>query len=205
MSTIIELPLDNPVALALQVAPRGYAVLGVIDQEQAAVAKEVCAATLRRKNRLSTWLDIEQHRREPFRSIRRQLNTMVGPVAERALGTPALIGGETWIRSAGAGAGRVHRDAVTVKHDTILGVLLFLTDFTHENGATEIWPGSHLIHDDGLEDVRRTEARAAGLAVERIEGPAGTVVLRDHRAWHRSGANLTGAPRIMLTSQVLSA
>ena len=55
------------------------------------------------------------------------------------------------------------RFATIVGCDTVLGVLLFLTDFTAMNGATEFWPGSHLIADDSPEDVRLPQARAAGL------------------------------------------
>lgn len=70
-----------------------------------------------------------------------------------------------------------------------------LVDFTVENGATEVWPGSHLIVDD--EAVRNTpynvceEARAAHYPSFQLEMPAGSVVVRDMRCWHRAMPNRT--------------
>lgn len=70
-----------------------------------------------------------------------------------------------------------------------------LVDFTIENGATEVWPGSHLIVDD--EAVRNTpynvceEARAANYPSFQLEMPAGSVVVRDMRCWHRAMPNRT--------------
>lgn len=70
-----------------------------------------------------------------------------------------------------------------------------LVDFTVENGATEVWPGSHLIVDD--EAVRNTpynvceEARAANYPSFQLEMPAGSVVVRDMRCWHRAMPNRT--------------
>ena len=77
-----------------------------------------------------------------------------------------------------------------------------LVDFTVENGATEVWPGSHLIIDD--EAVRNTpynvcnEARAAQLPSFQLEMPAGSVVVRDMRCWHRAMPNRSQTVRHML-------
>jgi hypothetical protein len=77
-----------------------------------------------------------------------------------------------------------------------------LVDFTVENGATEVWPGSHLIVDDAA--VRNTpynvceEARAAQLPSFQLVMPAGSVVVRDMRCWHRAMPNRTQIRRPML-------
>ncbi len=77
-----------------------------------------------------------------------------------------------------------------------------LVDFTVENGATEVWPGSHLIIDD--EAVRNTpynvcdEARAAQMPSFQLVMPAGSVVVRDMRCWHRAMPNRTQTRRPML-------
>ena len=77
-----------------------------------------------------------------------------------------------------------------------------LVDFTVENGATEVWPGSHLIVDDAA--VRNTpynvceEARAAQLPSFQLVMPAGSVVVRDMRCWHRAMPNWSQTPRPML-------
>lgn len=77
-----------------------------------------------------------------------------------------------------------------------------LVDFTVENGATEVWPGSHLIVDDDA--VRNTpynvcdEERAAQLPSFQLVMPAGSVVVRDMRCWHRAMPNRTQIRRHML-------
>ena len=77
-----------------------------------------------------------------------------------------------------------------------------LVDFTVENGATEVWPGSHLIIDD--EAVRNSpynvceEERAAQLPSFQLVMPAGSIVVRDMRCWHRAMPNRTQTRRHML-------
>ncbi len=77
-----------------------------------------------------------------------------------------------------------------------------LVDFTVENGATEVWPGSHLIVDDAA--VRNTpynvceEERAAQLPSFQLVMPAGSVVVRDMRCWHRAMPNRSQTVRHML-------
>lgn len=77
-----------------------------------------------------------------------------------------------------------------------------LSDFTIENGATEVWPGSHLIIDD--EAVRNSpynvcdEVRAAQHPSFQLVMPAGSVVVRDMRCWHRAMPNTTETPRHMI-------
>ena len=77
-----------------------------------------------------------------------------------------------------------------------------LVDFTVENGATEVWPGSHLIIDDPA--VRNSpynvcdEDRAAQHPSFQLEMPAGSVVVRDMRCWHRAMPNRTQTIRHML-------
>ena len=77
-----------------------------------------------------------------------------------------------------------------------------LVDFTVENGATQVWPGSHLIIDDPA--VRNTpynvceEERGAQHPSFQLEMPAGSVVVRDMRCWHRAMPNRTQIVRPML-------
>ena len=77
-----------------------------------------------------------------------------------------------------------------------------LVDFTVENGATQVWPGSHLIVDDAA--VRNSpynvceEERGAKYPSFQLEMPAGSVVVRDMRCWHRAMPNRTQHVRPML-------
>jgi len=80
-----------------------------------------------------------------------------------------------------------------------------LVDVGLENGAMEVWPGTHL-------DVRSIEmfpksllvpnewieARRARVPPVHVPLPKGALFLRDLRMWHRGTTNSTGAPRPLL-------
>jgi ectoine hydroxylase-related dioxygenase (phytanoyl-CoA dioxygenase family) len=72
-----------------------------------------------------------------------------------------------------------------------------LVDFTLENDATEVWPGSHLIIDRDAEETAKAEERAAQLPSVRLQLPAGSLVVRDLRCWHRGMPNRTPTLRTM--------
>ncbi len=68
-----------------------------------------------------------------------------------------------------------------------------LDDFTVDNGATEVMPGSHLWGD---EQPDQHLDRAVPVVM-----PAGSVVLFDGALWHRGGANRSAGPRLALSPQ----
>ena len=68
-----------------------------------------------------------------------------------------------------------------------------IDDFTADNGATEIIPGSH--RWDG------TEPASDDAAVRPVLMPAGSVVLFAGTLWHRGGANHSDRPRLAITPQ----
>jgi ectoine hydroxylase-related dioxygenase (phytanoyl-CoA dioxygenase family) len=67
-----------------------------------------------------------------------------------------------------------------------------LVDVNEENGPLEIWPGGthHYV-------APRSEipALAAVMHAERVLMPAGSIVIRDSRMWHRGTPNRSNAPR----------
>ncbi len=67
-------------------------------------------------------------------------------------------------------------------------VIWALTDFTEENGATHLVPGSHRRD--------RSPRRGEVHATERAVMPAGSVLLIHGSAWHAGGANESAAPRV---------
>ena len=73
-----------------------------------------------------------------------------------------------------------------------------LVDFTEENGATRLWPGTHLIADQNPEEVRHLQQRAAQLHSRQAVMPAGSLMIRDQRTWHAPAPNSTDSPRVML-------
>jgi ectoine hydroxylase-related dioxygenase (phytanoyl-CoA dioxygenase family) len=89
---------------------------------------------------------------------------------------------------------RFHRDVRTYSGDfrLMVNMLVMVDDFTLENGATKMVPGSHRVAErpDDAEIERRTV---------RLVGPAGSIVLFDSNLWHSAAPNLTSGSRKALT------
>lgn len=106
----------------------------------------------------------------------------------------------------GSGTQHIHRDTGTLfgvpraaYHPTVsLVVNVPLCDFTEENGSTEIWPCTHLIPNDGRESPEVLLQRSRVLPSIRANMPAGSLLLRDLRLWHRGVPNRSAEPRPML-------
>ena len=64
-----------------------------------------------------------------------------------------------------------------------------LDDFTEDNGATRVVPGSHLSRQKPRWSEGETEGEVA------LTGPAGSVAMWLSNTWHRSGPNRTDQPR----------
>ena len=80
-------------------------------------------------------------------------------------------------------------------------IQIALSDFTEENGATEVWPGSQWLPDVSAGDRSATTRRAEAMPSCPLTMSAGDVCLRDARLWHRAGANRDDEPRSMLVVQ----
>lgn len=90
--------------------------------------------------------------------------------------------------------GAIHRDVRTFSRDfrLMLNMLVMLDDFTPENGATHIMPGSHNM-------ATEPTAPAFENAAIRATGSAGDILVFDSRLWHAAGQNQTTKPRRALT------
>jgi ectoine hydroxylase-related dioxygenase (phytanoyl-CoA dioxygenase family) len=133
-------------------------------------------------------------------------NPFARPILERALGRGLFSSLPYGCNTAwpGAGVQRLHRDtgqlfpeAPYVLPISLAVVNIPMVDFTLENGATEVWPGSHLIVDGDANETAQAEERAAQLPSVRLTMPAGSVVVRDLRCWHRGMPNRTQTIRTM--------
>ena len=106
------------------------------------------------------------------------------------LGWPALLSNISGnITGPGAAAGVLHADQVFVplpwpKRPQGINVAWCIDDFTRENGATEVIPGSHRRMANPAPNVDLTE-------LVPIEAAAGSAFVFESRLWHRSGANTT--------------
>ena len=74
---------------------------------------------------------------------------------------------------------------------------IMLDDFTTENGATMVAPGSQTY------ERRPSEVEFDRLCIQAT-GPAGSVMLMTGLLWHRAGDNYTDAPRVGVLGQYLA-
>jgi len=96
----------------------------------------------------------------------------------------------------GKGKQKLHADwheAVTPGNYLVCNTIWLLDDFTKENGATRLVPGTHLsgiLPQEELEDPWATHPDEI-----LVEEPAGTVVIFNSHTWHGGTDNHTDAPR----------
>lgn len=72
----------------------------------------------------------------------------------------------------------------------VANTMWMLSDFTVENGATEVVPGSH------LSGAQPHPTEQADYAIEQMVGVAGTLAVFDGRLWHGTGAHTAGEDRL---------
>lgn len=102
---------------------------------------------------------------------------------------PALLSNiSANITGAGGGEMVLHADQLYMPQPWSgvqgVNVAWFLDDFTEENGATCVVPGSHLLN-------RAPGPDDQGADTVPLEGPAGTMAVVDGRIWHKTGFNRT--------------
>lgn len=90
--------------------------------------------------------------------------------------------------------GAIHRDSPRFSRPYLLAlqILYMVDDFSVENGATFVLPGSHLIEEKPTDDFFYEHA-------VQINGKAGDAVLFDSMLWHAGGINETKLPRRAIT------
>ena len=90
--------------------------------------------------------------------------------------------------------GAVHRDvrSYTSPHRMMINVMVLLDDFTPENGATYILPGSQWLQGKPSDEVFFNYA-------EQVRGKAGDMIVFDSHMWHAAGANTTDQVRRLIT------
>ena len=119
------------------------------------------------------------------------LNETVRTLIAHVLGEEVLLSSFTGnIANPGGLAQGLHRDDGYAPRDLgipiVANSLYMLDDFTEENGATRVAPGSHL--DPSYTAAAPPQTVAA-------TGPAGTVMVFDGRLWHGTGANRSSVRR----------
>lgn len=108
---------------------------------------------------------------------------------EQIVGRPALLSNfSANITGPGGGEMVLHADQTYMPEPWSgpqgINIIWCFDDFTDENGATQVVPGTHKLNrtpkgDEGIHDTVPMEA------------PAGTMIAMEGRVWHRTGNNRT--------------
>jgi len=87
-----------------------------------------------------------------------------------------------------------HRDVRTYSNGfrLMLNMLVMVDDFTIENGATKVVPGSHQVKE-------RPSDELLGQNSIQVTGKAGSIILFDSNLWHSAAPNKTNDSRKALT------
>ena len=115
-------------------------------------------------------------------------------MVKSVLGWPALLGNiSANITGPGGGEMVLHADQIFVPtpwptDPQGANAAWCLDDFTDENGATRIVPGSHKWH-------RPPEESEASIDTVPLEAPAGSMIFFESRLWHKTGFNRTADQR----------
>jgi hypothetical protein len=101
----------------------------------------------------------------------------------------------------GSGLQALHAEGGPVTdpaHFQVCNSIWLLDDFTADNGATRVVPGSHL-SGKSPGDVM-TDTRAAHPSEVLVLAPAGTVVVFNSHLWHGGTLNISSMPRMAMHS-----
>jgi ectoine hydroxylase-related dioxygenase (phytanoyl-CoA dioxygenase family) len=104
------------------------------------------------------------------------------------------FGGAINTRNRASYAQRVHRDIRSFSGEMplLLNTLVMLDDFTIDNGATLLLPGSHKHEAKPSDDEFYAHAKPA-------VAPAGSILIFNSNVWHAGGNNNTDSPRRSVT------
>ena len=85
----------------------------------------------------------------------------------------------------------IHPDlSLGIAPPVVANTMWMLNDFTEENGATEVVPGSH------LSGAQPDPVDQSAYEIEHLVGSAGSVAVFDGRLWHGTGAHTGGEDRL---------
>ena len=122
------------------------------------------------------------------------LDPTVGSLMEHLLGFDFLLSNiDANIAGPAGNPMFVHADQSFVPepwppYPLVANAMWMLDDFTPENGATRVVPGSHLL-------ARQPDFTMTAEQTTPVCGPAGTAMVFDGRLWHQTGPNTTAGER----------
>ena len=143
-------------------------------------------------------------------------NSFASAVLAAILGPRPVIhyaNGNTALQASPDGRQPVHSDTEfdhPVFYNFACVININLVDTSPNNGATEVWPGSHHVstpecHEKLPSGERILHVKSEFVEQRRKHSPPiqpctkrGSIIIRDLRLWHAGMPNLTPVPRIML-------
>ena len=195
-----------------ELAKRGYTVVpGALSQEEVAVTRRAAGELLDAEEEVARGTGTQTDNLRNSHAIVGKhphfyefyLNQPVMRIVRAVLGEDALLYDgnlrvpmPTGQRDAAKGF-QVHvdREDYTVlpfaggaHYPMALNVVWCLVDFDGRNGATMVWPGSHL-------SCAVPDAELAPDAAVRVDAPAGSAIVWDAALWHQGGINRGTEPR----------
>jgi ectoine hydroxylase-related dioxygenase (phytanoyl-CoA dioxygenase family) len=209
-------------AVCAQVLDSGFAILeGVLDADELAAVDAEFSSQLTGARSAGGSERIQVSRGAKHYQLQPDLNSVLGspmvvanelvvPCLERILGEDFRIAYyNSNVAEPGSDHQDVHRDhgplfgteTDLVTPPFLLAVNIMLCDFSEWNGSTEVWPGTHLLPEgeSGGAGSADLEKRSRNVPSVRANAPAGSVVLRDLRLWHRGMPNRSDDVRSMLS------
>ncbi len=193
---------------------RGYASLGRLlsDSQLAAIRARLQALLLEEGERAGMELHDSPHIRHPKEEGADRLADLVNkdPLFDGFYTHPRVLAGVAHVlgtdlklsslnyRAAQPGHGqqKLHADwheAVSPGAYQVCNTIWLLDDFTAQNGATRLVPGTHRV--GALPQDELTDPFASHPDEVLLEAPAGTVVVFNSHVWHGGTVNRTDQPR----------
>ncbi len=160
----------------------GYSFLGSLPTSSIERYREYCPK--------ETFLHFIVRYRRLCLDLISELNREVFYLVRKEFGSPFIIHSMSFLNNTEQNfSHQIHRDIrFFCPVPLMFNILIMLDDFTEENGATWLMPGSHLF------PVKQTEAEFNSKAVQAI-GKAGDILFWNSNLWHKAGENKTGLPR----------
>ena len=196
-------PSDETIYRVRQhMAAIGYVVIEqFFDRDKTQEIRTLCEKVLTQKNKKTSAIPYELLFRHPFKSIIRDryIHALLQAILKsNDLRLKKMSIGIRSLRPANRVTQRVHRDTSQKDHQPLIAYDVMLTQFTYKNGATEIWPGTHITHE-APDQIRIERERISKTPCHQLKGPEGSVILRNAHLWHRAGTNRSQHDRYLLS------
>ena len=203
--------LFDPQKYAHEIEEQGYTLVpDTLNSDEIHVAKQAILEVYKSEHEIAKGVETQTEHAHTIHHLFAKhpvfeefyLNNKVNAVIRMILGDDMVLS-ETHARSILQSSGReekhgfqvhVDREAFSVlpfensphHYPMAINTAWFLVDFTEDNGATVLWPGTHK-----LNKVPDPDRDYSDMTQSKALGPAGTCIIWDASIWHASGKNIS--------------